>query len=228
MGVVSRLPWWSAFPLSGGFGLVSIFAPDAFPQWLRVILFWVGVALLALGLAAAIWHFRPRGWVARHLFWRLKRHPPKAHQSTVRHNLTQVDRERIAGLILDVFDFIGAEIMPFYNELVSAICGSDPAALSALGPSMQHRQRALSRAANELWHRHSHYLEIIDLDIIPIMQGIDALRNPISNAYDARDWPQGAQQERANAVNYAFSALGGVLENIKVELREKRKEFLDV
>lgn len=76
MGVFARLPWWSAFPLSGGFGLVGIFAPDAVPEWLRIALFWTGVALLAIGVAAAVWHYRPTAWLAQHVWWRFGRLPP--------------------------------------------------------------------------------------------------------------------------------------------------------
>ena len=37
---------------------MSVFAPDAFPEWLRVSLFWLGVALALFGVAATVWHFR--------------------------------------------------------------------------------------------------------------------------------------------------------------------------
>ena len=76
MGLGSRLPWWSAFPLSGGFGLVSIFAPDAFPDWLRIALFWCGVCLLATGMLATGWHYRPKRWLSRNLWWRFAKVPP--------------------------------------------------------------------------------------------------------------------------------------------------------
>lgn len=82
MGFVSKLPWWSAFPLSGGFGLVSMFAPDAFPEWARVALFWMGVILLAIGILAAGWHYRPRNWLSRNVWWRLRLHPPDTGVTT--------------------------------------------------------------------------------------------------------------------------------------------------
>ncbi len=229
MGVLSRLPWWSAFPLSAGFGLISVFAPDALPQPIRIVLFWLGIALLVVGIGAASWHFRVRVWVARNVLWRLRLHEPAAANiaASTAHKLTQIDRERVARLISDVFDFIGAEVMPLQNTLVSAICGSDPPDLCALGPPLQDRHRALSRSAHALLQRHSHYLELVDLDLLPLLQDIASLGKPIADAFEARDWPKGAQQERANALNYAFSALGNTVEHIKIGLRDTRREMLD-
>lgn len=76
MQFISKLPWWAAFPLSGGLTLMGIFSPDAVPQWLRITLFWAGVGLALVGLMAATWHFRPRGWLARNLLWRFKLRAP--------------------------------------------------------------------------------------------------------------------------------------------------------
>ena len=62
---------------------MGIFAPDAFPEWLRVVLFWMGAALAAVGVAAAAWHYRPKGWLKRHVWWRLKLNPPTISYSVV-------------------------------------------------------------------------------------------------------------------------------------------------
>ena len=59
MATLSKLPWWSSLPLSLGSMLMSAFAPDAFPEWSRVLLFWAGVVLALVGIVAAAWHFRP-------------------------------------------------------------------------------------------------------------------------------------------------------------------------
>lgn len=59
MGFVSKLPWWAAFPVSIGAGLMGVFAPDAFPELISVFLFWVGVVLFVVGVMASCWHFKP-------------------------------------------------------------------------------------------------------------------------------------------------------------------------
>ena len=58
MPLFPMLPWWSAFPLSVGLGLLGVFAPDAVPEWLRIILFWTGAFLFVLGVVAALGHFK--------------------------------------------------------------------------------------------------------------------------------------------------------------------------
>lgn len=49
---------------------MGIFAPDAFPEWIRVGLFWLGVALAVLGICLAGWHYRPKKFLQEHVFWR--------------------------------------------------------------------------------------------------------------------------------------------------------------
>lgn len=80
MGPITKLPWWIAFPLSGGVTLMSVFAPDAVPDWIRVSLFWCGVGLLIVGVFAATWHHRPKGWLARNVWWRFAHRKPPPFQ----------------------------------------------------------------------------------------------------------------------------------------------------
>jgi len=143
------------------------------------------------------------------------------------HRLTATDRERIAEVIRDVFDFLGRDLQPFHNKLVSAICGHSPPAISALEP-LQAKQRELALSALELYQRHSHYLDLIGVDIIPVYRGISDLQTPMADAVEAKDWPTKAQQERANAVNTAFSELGGYMTDVQDALVAKRKEYIDV
>ncbi len=70
--------------MSGGFALMSAFAPDAFPDWVRVALFWLGVAMAAVGVCAALWHYRPRHFLADHVLWRFGKSKPTASTSASR------------------------------------------------------------------------------------------------------------------------------------------------
>jgi hypothetical protein len=51
-------PWWIGFPFSFGFGLMGVFAPDVFPDWVKTALFGVGAICALWGAMASIWHYR--------------------------------------------------------------------------------------------------------------------------------------------------------------------------
>lgn len=139
--------------------------------------------------------------------------------------LTVVDRERVAEMMRDVHDFMGAQVEPFRNKLVIAVCGTDPPALGDL-EALKPRQRELDIAALELFQRHLHYLELINLDIMPLLRGISNLQQPMAGAVEAIDWPAAAQTPRTDALNTAFSALGGDINAIRDSIAQKRKEYL--
>jgi hypothetical protein len=230
--------WGRRLGFAIGGALMSAFGPSIVPQKFQPWLVALGFVIILLAIFWPLLERWPGRLLAQHVFWRFHLRPPSASeparssseptpQSNNPRNLTATDRERVSKLILDVSDFIGADLQPFRNELVTAICGRSPPALSALSKPIQDMQRKLSRAANELWHRHTHYLELIGLDILPILRGIEDLRNPIAEAFEAREWPQEAQQGRADALNHAFSQLGVDIEALKSELIAKRKEYLD-
>ncbi|MGH6697474.1 MAG: hypothetical protein ACRER3_10090 [Pseudomonas fluorescens] len=77
MGAVSKLPKWIGFPASAGVGLIGVFAPDAFPEWASIYSFWLGVVLLAFGIAGSAWHFYSIGWFERNVWWRFKLSAPR-------------------------------------------------------------------------------------------------------------------------------------------------------
>lgn len=54
-----KIPWWAAFPISGGVTLMTAFAGSTIQPWLQVAGFWLGALLFGWGILATVWHYRP-------------------------------------------------------------------------------------------------------------------------------------------------------------------------
>lgn len=127
MALLAKLPWWSALPLSAGFALMGIFAPDAFPEWIRTSLFWVGVALAFVGISAGAVHFRPKGWWSTNIGWRFRSRPPHAlvpapaapvitptsHKGKPLVRLTDAERDRVSQALLGISDYLKTDFAEF-------------------------------------------------------------------------------------------------------------------
>jgi hypothetical protein len=69
-----KFPGWIALAFSIGLWLLATFAPDAFPDGLKLRIVYVGAAILFGAAIAALWHVRPSSWLTENVFWRLKAH----------------------------------------------------------------------------------------------------------------------------------------------------------
>jgi hypothetical protein len=233
--MLTKLPWWSGFPMSFGMGAMGVFAPSVMPEWWQKIFFFAGAACFAWGLISAFWHFGFGAWLKSNVTWRFRLRQPAYSPPTdlakiqeeydaYRLGFTNADRERFSEAWRDVHDFIGGELRPFLGDLQAANTHDMIGKL----PPLQERQVVLSARASALWNRHSHYLGLMKLDIAPILQTLEAMRNPFGNALKARDWPHDAQVEKTRAIAAALAAFNDAVNQVWRALPAKRNEFIDV
>ena len=237
MSIFSRLPWWSGFPMSLGMGVMGVFAPAVMPAWWQKLFFFAGTTFFALGAMSAFWHFGLGRWFSRHVWWRFRPHAPGSSPIVVsvgpsvprnpkKRCVTAADRDRISELIRDVADFVGGDLYEFQSSLVHAIGGTIPPDF-AKTQSLLEVQMDLSRRAVAMHQRHAHYLTMIDLEILPVYRDLSDIREPMTAAIEAKDWPAAAQAERCTKLNYAYSHLGNTMRAIEAALSAKRLEFID-
>lgn len=252
--VVQSVSGWATLVtivLTGFYSLIGFLSP-AFEglHWTMVVLLGIVMSLgtlLVLAVIAAIvaWVFRPVKPVSTSAIAdeldrtkeRLKRAEERLDGAQVvpavgesharrRPNLTIADRERIGEMIRDVVDFVDGDLQTFQTSLVRAICGSNPPDIAAVEPLLAV-QMDLARRALALHQKHSHYSDLIELDLIQLYRVIGNIREPMTAALEAMYWPAAAQAERCGRLNNAFSELGTNMRAVEASLAEKRIEFID-
>ena len=66
-----KLPGWLAVGFSVGLWLLAAFAPDVFPDWIKLRFVYLGALILFATGLAALWHLRPIDWLTENVLWRL-------------------------------------------------------------------------------------------------------------------------------------------------------------
>jgi hypothetical protein len=152
---------------------------------------------------------------------------PTVTQEPSREKLTETERDRASAALCEIVDFATGEVLPFYSEL-SIADSAGPATVTSEAARLEPLRERLAIMANRLWHKHAYYLDLMDFDMMqPLLQTLEALKNALASADEARDWVVDAQKDRTRAVGQLMSDLGGHVGNIRNIAAEKRKEYLE-
>lgn len=140
--------------------------------------------------------------------------------------LTAIERERASAALCVVVDFASTDAQSLYRELSEAD-STGPWAIVGIANDVELIREPPAAKANRLWHEHSYYLELMGLDIMPLLRTLEGPKNALLDADEAHDWPVNAQLDRARPVSQLMSDLGGNIGNIRRDAAQKRKEYLE-
>jgi hypothetical protein len=217
---------------------MGVFAPDAFPEWVRVSLFWIGAIFAVWGALAAIWHYRPKAWLRQNVWWRFRRRDLRqwnqskaipdnvdAFAQAEKASLTtliEAEKAPCAAALANLERFFAG---PLSDHILSLkIAGGAPDKLTALVDQIVDLRTSGDELRGDLvkmLDRDSHCLAtIMQLDMAPVTRALEMLYNPCQRVLQAKDWPPEALKDRA----VELAAANGRLEN---EVSVARRQIAD-
>ncbi len=144
--------------------------------------------------------------------------------------LTIIERERCAEALRDLHDFIVGEVMPLYEKIKPAGTVSRPTQNYAwLFDSLEQfkfERVRIYRQIEILVRQHQLYLELLEMNLSELVEGIGNLGPALGKLATAGDWPHAAVQELALALARANSEMNNAAGKTMNMIRVKREENL--